>query len=125
MGAAEMFRAPEDLMQPNFEGFFAFHRDDTFPRFEERFEGRGMNRISQTMELRVAGYEFWVHPAAFVCHPAERFSYDVGSWDEQQRNIEIYQTEWLPAVKRRHSDQEVIRLRHRHQALVRQACPAT
>lgn len=115
---------PERKMQKNCEIFYAFHRDDNFPRFEERLAGRGRNRVSQTAELRAAGYQFVVHPTAFQCHPAERFIYNSTSRKQQDDNTQIYYDEFLPGMVNRLADPEIGRMRQRERQRTLETCPS-
>mmetsp|Transcript_5276 Transcript_5276/g.14720 ORF Transcript_5276/g.14720 Transcript_5276/m.14720 type:complete len:644 (+) Transcript_5276:348-2279(+) len=119
----EVYQIPISGIQALHEGFYAFHRDDNFPRFDEAFEGRGFNRVSQSTELRIAKYEFWVHPTLAICHPAERFNYKSQSWGEQNRNKKIYYMEWMPLTKMKYANETVLHQRAVAQQAVRQSCP--
>ena len=44
-------------------------RNDATPAFDARFQQYGFNRVSQSCELHMAGFEFHVLLGAFVVHP--------------------------------------------------------
>ena len=51
-----------------YEPYFVVRKDATLPRYDERFEGYGKNKISWVVCLRCMGYRFRVLKGAFLVH---------------------------------------------------------
>eukprot|EP00873_Tetraselmis_striata_P041174 jgi/Tetstr1/461438/TSEL_006547.t1 len=121
---------PERLMGEKAKMSYAFYRDVNFPRFDEGITQDGWNRMSQTAELRAAGYEFVVHPTVAICHSAHHVS-SVGRMEEEEdedgrkpAGSTRLRHEFLPGMVNKHANQETIRMRLRQRSLTRQTCRA-
>ncbi|KAJ1636836.1 glycosyl-transferase for dystroglycan-domain-containing protein [Pavlovales sp. CCMP2436] len=67
LGKAEVYKVPcfdTEVWEP----YTLLPKAKTTPRFDERFDGYGKNKIQFILHLRMAGFAFYVVPRAFLMH---------------------------------------------------------
>lgn len=67
-------RPLECITSPRYEPYFMLRKTESSPRYDPAFTGYGKNKISLTLQLRLAGYTFSVLPRSFLTHVPHRQS---------------------------------------------------
>lgn len=79
---------------------------DAMPRYDERFRGRGQNKVEQLTHMAMWGFSWRVLPGHFVLHvPHPSVAPDVIGWDEVTTplvltKLKIEEIEQQPEFKR-------------------------
>ncbi|XP_035694904.1 LARGE xylosyl- and glucuronyltransferase 2-like isoform X2 [Branchiostoma floridae] len=63
---------PVSTYQDKFEPYLVLRMSPSLPLYDERFSGYGMNKVTHTMELLAAGYQFLVLPNVWAIHVPHR-----------------------------------------------------
>ncbi|KAI8494752.1 hypothetical protein Bbelb_273570 [Branchiostoma belcheri] len=63
---------PVSTYQDKFEPYLVLRMSSSLPLYDERFSGYGMNKVTHTMELLAAGYQFLVLPNVWAIHVPHR-----------------------------------------------------
>ena len=85
----------------NFEPYVVVNRNVT--RYDEKFVGYGLNKVSHIMELHAQGYEFMVLPQAFMIHMPHAPSTDSTHFRQSKHYrecIKVFEKEFKRELKK-------------------------